>query len=449
MDSSGASDKPVEEALSLIRSTQLSVSEHKVLSFFVEDAVDPNYAAKYLLKWVSDNSKHRGTEHCLRQFKNDWRQLSDRLKSDVNPIYSSPLSSSASRQSQCCITGKTRPWWDVFHLYGVSAVCIIPPTFLEGPEISPGSRLHELLGAFITPAQRDRLAFVNNSNIERPADSQGGENYRAWNDKILENRLFLEPDTRKAFRNGRIQIVPYLEQDWNSTPIVQTKSVKQTVCQLLMVFPVPYPTLTDQSGRILRTMENLTFTTSDPDDDPLPSSFLLSVHFRFCNSMRWFQIEDELAADLRSCVAEFRRVPNNNDGGYVICNPLGGPVFDYRLHGDSAGPFHSEQEFNQALVLRDDLKDAVAPSHSRSHKIYFTHADLSAQNILISEGKLSGVVDFGCSGFYPEYWEYTKCMYDFWSGQEAWADLISQTFGASYDEELKVERTLWQYTSPW
>lgn len=365
-----------------------------------------------------------------------------------------------------------------------------------------------------------------------------------------------------------------------------------------MVLPVPYPKLTDQTGRLLRTLENLTFTTHDPEKYPLPSPFLLSIHFRFCNSLRWFQVEDEvqrgwpresfwersgpgnfdsrfrsssclgqirsstfrvfraawltvphplrilcyralywvgtqcyqpdlpwvqrvpfglyikrgqrklisehehrslellehhtvvpspkliertkdgdytylvmtrvpgrrvkevfhllsyaersqLSADLRACITEFHRIPNGNAEGYTICNSLGGPAFDYRLPGDSVGPFRSEQEFNQSLVPRDDLKNAVAPSHSRSHEIYFTHADLSPLNILIRGGKLSGVVDFGCSGFYPEYWEYTKCMYDIWGSQEAWANLINEIFDNSYHEELQAEQVLWQYSSPW
>lgn len=78
MDKDTKPDKLVEKALSLIRSAQLSVAEHKVLSFFIEDAVDPKYAAEYLLKRVPDTGNLGGTEHSLRQFKDDWRQLTER-----------------------------------------------------------------------------------------------------------------------------------------------------------------------------------------------------------------------------------------------------------------------------------------------------------------------------------------------------------------------------------
>lgn len=74
-------------------------------------------------------------------------------------------------------------------------------------------------------------------------------------------------------------------------------------------------------------------------------------------------------------------------------------------------------------MTRDDLKPAVEKSHSKSHSIYFTHSNLPPTNILVEDGKLAGIVDFGCSGFLPEYWEYTKMMYGFWSTQKPWLSL--------------------------
>lgn len=38
---------------------------------------------------------------------------------------------------------------------------------------------------------------------------------------------FLEPNARKAFSTGRIQIVPYLEADWNNTSITEGRQVKE------------------------------------------------------------------------------------------------------------------------------------------------------------------------------------------------------------------------------
>lgn len=78
MGNNKAPKQLVEEAVSLIWSAQLPVAEHKILSFFIHDAVDPNHAAQYLLKCVSGTGNFRDTEDSLRQFKDDWRQLTDR-----------------------------------------------------------------------------------------------------------------------------------------------------------------------------------------------------------------------------------------------------------------------------------------------------------------------------------------------------------------------------------
>lgn len=154
----------------------------------------------------------------------------------------------------------------------------------------------------------------------------------------------------------------------------------------------------------------------------------------------------QLAADLHNFICQLRSIPNPNTT--AICSANGGPVFDYRLPGGvkSAGPFQSEEDFNTYIETAACLKTAT---HDLSHQIYFTHADLNMNNILISAGKLSGIVDFGCAGFYPEYWEYTKGVYVNFGPDSAWLDILSQSFSESYLEELKAERKLWEVTPPW
>lgn len=154
----------------------------------------------------------------------------------------------------------------------------------------------------------------------------------------------------------------------------------------------------------------------------------------------------QLALDLRNCFSQFRRIPNPNS--MAICNANGGPVFDYRLPVSSktAGPFKSEEEFNRFLITQPRLKSAI---HDRSHNICFSHADLSPTNILVSAGKLSGLVDFACAGFYPEYWEYTKGVNGHFGPDTSFIDLLFETFEGSYEEELKAEQKLWEFITPW
>ena len=154
----------------------------------------------------------------------------------------------------------------------------------------------------------------------------------------------------------------------------------------------------------------------------------------------------QLAVDLWNSIFKFRQIPNSNTT--AICSANGGPVFDYRLPGKSksAGPFPSEADFNKCLITQQRLRSAT---HERSHNIYFSHADLSPSNILVCAGKLSGLVDFGCAGFYPEYWEYTKGIFGHFGPDTAWIDLLNKSFSNSYLEELEAEQKLWEVVTPW
>lgn len=155
----------------------------------------------------------------------------------------------------------------------------------------------------------------------------------------------------------------------------------------------------------------------------------------------------QLGTHLRAAISQLKSIPNPSNTG--ICNAAGGPIFDYRLprlNGEkSAGPFHSEADFNKYIVTSERLK---SPTHDPPHRIYFTHGDLNITNILMNRGMLSGLVDFGCWGFYPEYWEYTKGVYTSFGPNTAWTETIAIAFPDSYSEELEAERKMWAVTPP-
>lgn len=96
--------------------------------------------------------------------------------------------------------------------------------------------------------------------------------------------------------------------------------------------------------------------------------------------------------------------------------------------------------------MRNKTNDKISAVHARAYRSVFTHADLHPSNIVIDRGRLSGLVDWECAGFYPEYWEYTKLMY----GAERFPDIqdiIRDAFTeGSYEEELEAETRLWNDT---
>ena len=139
--------------------------------------------------------------------------------------------------------------------------------------------------------------------------------------------------------------------------------------------------------------------------------------------------------------------------------PLGSPVGqrlckDVRRHERvSATSIYSEAEFNDFLLTSPSSR--VAPGFKQwpcsmlrnDHRIMFTHSDFHPRNIMVVDGpdgniKLSGILDWEWSGFYPEYWEQLKALNtrstkdtDDW-----WDHLPPSILG--YDHEVVLDRLI-------
>jgi len=159
--------------------------------------------------------------------------------------------------------------------------------------------------------------------------------------------------------------------------------------------------------------------------------------------------------DLKACIAQLRQIPNRSSSDFQICNPLGDGILDWRI-GDSQREelrFQDETQFHQYLTydlpLGDDAWRLIAKSHSVKHDIVFTHADLNLRNILVDDsGRISGIVDWECAGWYPEYWEYTKAHFTVRHNIRWLADVIDQVF-PNYRDELLVEDMLSSMAPSW
>ena len=60
--------------------------------------------------------------------------------------------------------------------------------------------------------------------------------------------------------------------------------------------------------------------------------------------------------------------------------------------------------------------------------------------------RLSGVVDWENSGWFPDYWEYTKALFATRLNRR-WLNAVDRVFGkfGNFEHELKTERELWEY----
>lgn len=53
----------------------------------------------------------------------------------------------------------------------------------------------------------------------------------------------------------------------------------------------------------------------------------------------------------------------------------------------------------------------MANVHNRDYRIVLTHNDIGPLNVMVDEEfKITGLIDWGEFGWYPEYWEYTNAI---------------------------------------
>jgi aminoglycoside phosphotransferase len=76
----------------------------------------------------------------------------------------------------------------------------------------------------------------------------------------------------------------------------------------------------------------------------------------------------------------------------------------------------SEAEFNTFIMT--DLWHTYPPEYCnmvlsmmrQDHRVVLTHGDLHPRNIMVKDMVVTGIIDWECAGWYPEYWEYVKAL---------------------------------------
>jgi phosphotransferase family enzyme len=132
----------------------------------------------------------------------------------------------------------------------------------------------------------------------------------------------------------------------------------------------------------------------------------------------------------------------------TVCSALQNPAYGCRVGFRFFGPVN-HREFHSLLrkhLVWEDVEtflgQQVASTQTSSYRTCFTHADLAPRNIIVRQGRIAAIIDWGFAGWYPEYWEFTKAHYNYFSGED-WEDLL-QTALTPYETELEAERILWR-----
>ncbi|KPM35906.1 hypothetical protein AK830_g10680 [Neonectria ditissima] len=126
--------------------------------------------------------------------------------------------------------------------------------------------------------------------------------------------------------------------------------------------------------------------------------------------------KDSIISQLRGYMAQLRHFKSDFIGSIngTACNDQ---FFDDDPQG--YGPYATEEEFNQGIVkamMKDndygfpEWRFVVWLSVMKGHDIVFTHGDFDPRNILVQGEKVTALLDWELSGYYPSYWEYGKAL---------------------------------------
>ncbi|KAF4471031.1 kinase-like domain [Fusarium albosuccineum] len=198
-----------------------------------------------------------------------------------------------------------------------------------------------------------------------------------------------------------------------------------------------------------RALDVVSKNTGDSEFSYLLTSRVPGTPLAICRDALSDQDYATISAQLKDCVSQIRDIPKPVNYDMAICNTLGEACRDPRIRDWAPiGPFPDEASFSQHLRFSDE------PSR-RGHKIVFTHGDLNPRNIMVerirnSDGargwRLSGIIDWETAGYYPDYWDCTKSMFEGFRWPRRHNEMMKGVFSefGDYSEELDVERRAWE-----
>ncbi|KAJ3891683.1 kinase-like domain-containing protein [Lentinula edodes] len=139
---------------------------------------------------------------------------------------------------------------------------------------------------------------------------------------------------------------------------------------------------------------------------------------------------------------------------------LGGGVQSFRINDSftPVGPFRNPAEFHAQIFCKaypdypepgdERLKRLIAERPHKDYKICFTHGDILPFNILADdELRLTGLIDWECAGWMPEYWEKAASLRSAWIRAEPWSKIIRDGF-PEYEDDMILEKRIQLWFQP-
>jgi hypothetical protein len=89
------------------------------------------------------------------------------------------------------------------------------------------------------------------------------------------------------------------------------------------------------------------------------------------------------------------------------------------------------------------VQEALSRVYEKHYKTVFSHGDLGPHNILWKDGCIV-VIDWERSGWFPEYWDYTR-VHAARGDMEGWWTMFKETVDHRYDDEVELAVRISEY----
>ncbi|KAJ5325258.1 uncharacterized protein N7506_008360 [Penicillium brevicompactum] len=501
MDSNPTRYTSYEATVRLIEAARLTPTEHSIWRAFLDEAIDPEYAARYI--WESINTSFgRSPEQVLDELKSHWKQVVTKLARRDPVSFEAKCLTETRDGSHCFMLCRKRSSPSISISF--DHVRVIPPSLFDGHDMDPpyfvSRQFPEPCGSlFLSDGRKWDNAMqmfimeTRDSDLPLPDPFLLRTHFRL---AVSLHLFYVEerisegwPSLQSCMKHGSFTsgtreanlstLDSLLESSISEeAPLSLACCTKGDSCSVLshssqlgkhlyersftgLVHHLPFGLYakecsrsSDNEGEALRLVEQYTSIPSplwvDEYHDKLTVLVMTAVSGQPLDTVFHrlsYSEREQLSKDLKSALSQLRCIPNKTS--HAFSNTCGGPMIDHRFPSGSRGPFHLISEFNALLVhgcVRQGTKAKITSVHARQYRSVFTHTDLHPSNILIDRGRLSGIVDWECAGFFPEYWEFTKLTYGAMHDAELRQIIRGAFTEGGYEEELEAEKLLWSDT---
>ncbi|KAF2155641.1 kinase-like protein [Myriangium duriaei CBS 260.36] len=115
--------------------------------------------------------------------------------------------------------------------------------------------------------------------------------------------------------------------------------------------------------------------------------------------------------------------------------------------GKPHGPFASDAELwadMEAPLTRNDVPEKARRRLQQrmpaARPYTFTHGDLTNVNIMVQDGRLTGILDWEASGYFPVWWEYTAAGIGLGEEDAEWKALLRKYLRPECEDAREVFR---------